>query len=329
MVLAGDIGGTKVNLASFSVVSGKLQTQAQASYPSSDFSCLEDALRRFLSEHSFSVEAAAFGIAGPVKRNAALLTNLRWNVQGDSVAKLLELAQVGLMNDLVANAFGIAALQPEDFEVLNAGEPDAEGNQAIISAGTGLGEAGLAWDGQRHLPVASEGGNTEFAPRTDLDVELFRYLRAQYGTVIWEYLLSGPGLYNIYRFLRDTNRSEESPALADEIRADEKAAPSVISRAALAHQSPRCELALELFVTYYGAEASHLALKYLATGGVFIGGGIAPKIIAKLKDGTFLKAFCQSRYRELLSAMPVKVILNDKTALLGAARFAGMQVGLQ
>lgn len=328
MILAGDVGGTKVNLATYELADGKLQARAMTSYPSRDFSNLEGALLKFLTEYPGPVTAAAFGIAGPVKRNAALLTNLRWQVAGSSVAKLLGVAQVGLMNDLVANAYGIAVLSAADFAVLNRGEVGAEGNQAVISAGTGLGEAGLAWDGTRHLPVASEGGNTEFSPRTDLDVELFHYLRAKFGPVIWEYLLSGPGQVNIYEFLRDTKRGEEPAWLAEELNQPGAVPAAIITRHALAKRSPLCEQAVELFVTYYGAESANLALKYLATGGVFLGGGIAPKIFERLKDGTFMKAFCASRYHDLLSGMPVKVILNDKTALLGAARFAVMQAGL-
>lgn len=329
MILAGDIGGTKVNLAAFELAGGKLAVHALAAYPSGDFSNLEDALRKFLGEHPVTVDAAAFGIAGPVKRNAALLTNLRWNVIGSSLAKLLGLSRVGLVNDLVANAYGIAGLPPEDLAVLNPGEPGAAGNQAVISAGTGLGEAGLAWDGARHLPVASEGGNTGFSPRTDLDVELFRYLRAQFGQVIWEHVLSGPGQVNIYNFLRDTKRGEEPAWLTEAFRQPGVSPAAVITRAALERKSPLCEQALDLFVTYYGAESANLALKFLATGGVFIGGGIAPRIITKLQDGIFMDAFGAGRYHDVLAAIPVKVILNDKTALLGAARFATMPAGHQ
>jgi glucokinase len=264
-----------------------------------------------------------------VKHNAALLTNLRWNVVGNSLAQLLGVPRVGLMNDLVANAYGIAALPPEDFFTLNPGEPNAEGNQAIISAGTGLGEAGLAWDGERHTPVSSEGGNADFSPRTELDVELWRHLRQQYPQVLWEYVLCGPATYTIYKFLRDVKRVEEPAWLAQEILADEKAAPVVITRAALEKKSPLCEQTLDLFVTYYGAEAANLALKYMANGGIFIGGGIAPKIITKLRDGSFMRAFIgEGRYRDYLAAIPVRVILNDKTALLGAARYAAMEGAL-
>ena len=329
MILAGDVGGTKINLSAFELAGGQLHSRASACYPSRDFANLEDALRKFLGENPVKVEAAAFGAAGPAKRNAILLTNLRWNLVGSDIARFLGIAQVGLVNDLVANAYGIAALAPEDFVVLNPGEADAEGNQAIIAAGTGLGEAGLNWDGQRHTPVASEGGNCDFAPRTELDMELLRHLQKQYPQVLWEFVISGYGMMNLYRFLRDTRRGEEPAWLAEEIRKDEKSAPAVITRAALEKKSPLCELTLELFVNYYGCEAANLALKYMATGGVFLSGGISPKIIEKLKDGTFMKAFIgQHRYKDYLAAIPVKVIMNEKAPLLGAARYAALQAGM-
>jgi glucokinase len=272
---------------------------------------------------------ACFGIAGPVKNGRSLLTNLRWTIDARDVAKALGGAEVWLMNDLQATAHGIAALLPEDFLTLNQGEPVADGNQAVIAAGTGLGEAGLVWGGARQVAVGSEGGNTDFSPRTEIDIELLRYLQERYEQVIWEFVISGFGLLNIYNFLRDTKRGEEPAWLAEEIRRDEKAAPAVITRNALEKKSPLCEAALDLFVTYYGAESMNLALKFLATGGVFIGGGIAPKITAKLQDGTFMRAFLGShRYRDLLQTMPVKVILNDKAALLGAARFAALEAGM-
>lgn len=329
MILAGDVGGTKINLAAFELADGQLLARASASYPSRDFANLEEALRKFLGENPVRVEAAAFGAAGPAKRNAILLTNLRWNLVGSDIARFLGVAQVGLMNDLVANAYGIAMLKPEDFVVLNPGEPEAEGNQAIIAPGTGLGEAGLNWDGTRHTPVASEGGNTDFAPRTELDIELLRYLQKQYPQVIWEYLISGYGTMSIYRFLRDTGRGEEPAWLAEEIGKDEKNAPAVITRAALEKKSSLCERTMELFMHYYGCEAANLALKYMATGGVFLSGGISPKIIELLKGGTFMKAFIgQHRYGDYLAAIPVKVIMNEKAPLLGAARYAAMQAGM-
>jgi glucokinase len=329
MILAGDIGGTKVNLAVFEVRQGRLNLLATDTYPSREHSGLEEVAGIFLSQHKVKASQACFGIAGPVKDGRSLMTNLRWVIDAQNAARTLGLENVWLLNDLQAAAHGIAVLPAEDFVTLNEGQPTTAGNQAIIAAGTGLGEAGLVWAGARQMAVGSEGGNTDFSPRTELDIELLRYLQKQYDQVIWEFVLSGFGLLNIYKFLRDTKRGEEPAWLAEEIRRDEKAAPIVISKYALEKKAAICETALDLFASYYGAETMNLALKLLATGGVYIGGGIAPKIIAKLQDGTFMRGFFGAhRYRELLQAMPVKVILNDKAALLGAARFAALEAGM-
>ena len=329
MILAGDIGGTKCNLAVFEVERGALALRAEQKYSSREHSNLEEIIRLFLGKHKFEHTHACFGIAGPVKNGRSLLTNLRWTIDAQAVAKEFALEKVSLLNDLQANAHGIAALPPEDFFILNKGEAVSDGNQCIIAAGTGLGEAGIIWNGNRRIAIASEGGNCDFAPRTELDMELLRHLQKQFGEVLWEHVLSGQGQVNIYNFLRDTKRGEEPAWLAEEFRKGELPPPAVITKNALAKKSPLCEAALDLFATYYGAEAMSLALKFLATGGVFVGGGIAPKIIEKLKDGSFMKGFLgQHRYHDLLVAMPVKVILNEKTALLGAARFAAMEAGL-
>lgn len=326
MILAGDIGGTKVNLASFEVKDQRLVAGVNATYPSREFSSLQEILKKFLAEHQLKVDYASFGIAGPVKRGRSHLTNLGWRVDVRELSNDLGFRYAWLINDLEANAYGIAALEPHDLYLLNAGEEGATGNAAIISAGTGLGEAGLFWDGHRHLPLACEGGHTDFAPRTDLDIALLQYLRQQFEKVSWERVLSGPGFVNIYNFLRDTGRGKEPAWLKDEIRGNDPAA--IITRAALQGRCELCVQTLDLFVRYYGAEASNLALKIMSTGGVYVGGGIAPKILEKLKDGTFMNAFTLTgRMHYLLEAMPVRIILNDKTALLGAARLAASQAG--
>jgi len=325
MILAGDIGGTKVNLAFFTE---HLRTAPEhlESYPSRDYGSLEEIVQKFLSERKLKAEYACFGIAGPVKHGRVAVTNLPWIVVDKDIKHALHLKHVWIINDLEANAHGVHGLTPGDFVVLNKGEEDAIGNAAIISAGTGLGEAGLFWDGNRHLPVASEGGHSDFAPRTDLDIELLNYLRKRFGQVDWEAVLSGPGQFHIYEFLRDVKGGKEPAWLATELRSEEP--PRVVTRAALEKKSDLCMRALDLFVDYYGAEAANLALKVLATGGVYIGGGIAPKIIEKLQDGSFMKAFVGAgRMKNLLAAMPVRVIMNDKTALIGAARFAAMKSG--
>ncbi|MBI3849740.1 MAG: glucokinase [Verrucomicrobia bacterium] len=326
MILAGDIGGTKVNLAFFEVAGQQVTQTVAGTYPSRQHASLEEIVREFLATHNLKVDYACFGIAGPVKKGRAQLTNLPWVVDVRVLTHELRLKHAWLVNDLEANAYGIAGLSPKDFVTLNQGDPEAKGNAAIISAGTGLGEAGLFWDGHRHLPLACEGGHSDFAPRTDLDVELFRHLRAQFGRVSWERVLSGPGAFNIYKFLRDTGRGEEPAWLTAELKNGDS--PSVITHAGLEGKCELCVQVLDLFVTYYGTEASNLALKIMSIGGLYVGGGIAPKIINKLMDGNFMKAFCAAgRMRELMEAMPVRVILNDKTALIGAARLAAAQAG--
>jgi glucokinase len=323
VILAGDIGGTNTRLAFVEDRDGRPVPVAEATFASREHASLETVLRQFVAARRLPVTRAAFGIAGPVKQGRCDATNLPWLVDARVVAQAIGLQRVGLINDLEANAWGIPALQPEDFAVLNQGEADAEGNAAIISAGTGLGEAGIYWDGRRHRPFATEGGHTDFAPRNHQEMELLEYLLRQFPRVSYERVVSGPGLVNIYRFLRDTGRGEEPSWLAETMGRQDPGA--VISEAALSGKSELCIQALDLFVSLYGAEAGNLALKLLATAGVYLGGGIAPKIIDKLRDPVFLNAFtAKGRLRPLLQAMPVRVILNPKTALLGAARFAAL-----
>lgn len=323
MILAGDIGGTNTRLAFFKTDGDRMQVVAEGILPSREHAGLEAALRKFVSLHPLPIDQACFGVAGPVRNGRCEATNLAWVVDARQVARELGLGTVGLINDLEANAYGIAALEAKDFFTLNAGAPDAEGNQAIISAGTGLGEAGLYWDGKAHQPFAAEGGHATFAPRNELEMELLRYLFAKYEHVSFERVVSGPGLVNIYMFLRDTGRGEEPPWLAEELRQPHPAA--AITQAALEGKSPLCAQVLDLFVSIYGSEAGNLALKVMATGGVFLGGGIAPRIFRTCKDTTFMEAFtAKGRMKPLLEAIPVQVILNDKTALLGAARCAAL-----
>lgn len=326
MILAGDVGGTKVNLAYFEVKDHGLTAGATATYPSRDHSGLAEIVREFIATQGLEVEYACFGIAGPVRREHAQLTNLPWIVDAHELTGVLGLKHVWLINDLEANAHGIAGLAPEDFVELNRGDTGAAGNLAIIAAGTGLGEAGLLWDGNRHLVIASEGGHADFAPRSDLDMELLRQMRERREPMEWESVLSGPGFFRIYRFLRETGRGEEPAWLNEQIAHADP--PAAITHAALAGKCELCVQTLDLFVNYYGAEAANLALKFLATGGVYLGGGIAPKIIQKLKDGSFMKAFIgNGRMKDLLASIPVRVIMNEKAPLIGAARFAAMRTG--
>jgi glucokinase len=272
------------------------------------------------------IDAAGFGVAGPVREGMVVATNLPWKVSASSLAQLLGIHRVALANDLEANAYGIAWLTPQDFDTLNPGAAGAQGPQAVIAAGTGLGEAGMYWDGKMHRPFSSEGGHADLAPSNELEDALVVYLRKRFGGhVSSERVLSGPGLKNVYDFLRDTGRGTEEPWLAEAMKKDDPSA--VVSRAALDGSSPLCSQAMDLFVSLYGAAAGNLALTFLATGGVFLGGGIAPKILPRLRGPIFLEAFLsKGRLRPLLEKIPVRVILNDRTALLGAARCAVLGV---
>jgi glucokinase len=324
MILAGDIGATNSRLAIFTEEGGGLESVVEATYASRDHANLETIVKAFVSAHDLPIDVACFGIAGPVRHGRSDTTNLPWDVDAQDLARALRLRSAGLLNDLEAHAYGIAMLAPDDFVTLNQGAVDASGNAAVIAAGTGLGEAGLYWNGQQHLPFAGEGGHTSFAPSDPLQIELLGFLSHEFGHVSWERVLSGPGLYNIYRFLRDTGRGEEPDWLTDKMQQLDPSA--VISQAALADTSALCRQALDLFVVLYGAEAGNMALKLMATAGVYVGGGIAPKIIQKLTDSTFMEAFvAKGRLKPLLQAIPVRIIMNDRVALLGAARFATLQ----
>jgi glucokinase len=318
VILAGDVGGTKTNVALFDP---DLTLLDERQFRSADHGGLEEIAVAFLAETGARPAAATFGIAGPVVAGRCQTTNLPWTVEAASLAREIGVPSVGLINDLEANAHGIAALSASDFLVLNEGAPGATGNAALIAAGTGLGEAGLYWDGSRHHPFASEGGHASFSPVGKLQLELLEYLDQELDHVSWERLLSGPGLVSVFRFLRDTGRGEEPAWLAESMRSGDAAA--AISKAALDATSPLCMKAVDLFVELYGAEAGNLGLKLLATGGVYIGGGIAPRIASRLVDGRFIAAFtAKGRMRDVVASMPVRVILNDRAALLGAARHA-------
>lgn len=323
MILAGDIGGTNTRLAFVDAAPGGMRILFEKTFPSRERTSLEAALDEFFSLHRAAFTRASFGIAGPVRNGRCEATNLPWVVDAKSVAKRLRLKRVGLINDLVANAYGIAMLRGKDFVTLNKGARNAQGNRALISAGTGLGEAGMLWDGAAHRPFASEGGHADFAPRNHLEMELLDHLMKRHGRVSYERLVSGPGLVNAYHFLRDTGKGKEPPWLAEQLRHGDPAA--VISRHALDGKSPLCIQALDLFVSVYGAEAGNLALAIMATGGVYLGGGIAPRIVSKLREPGFMNAFtAKGRLSPLLMDIPVRVIMNPKTALLGAARHAAL-----
>ncbi len=321
MILAADVGGTNTRLALFQESRGALMPAALEIYPSREFPSLGAAIEKFLLSRGAKVAAVCAGVAGPVEGGRVEATNLPWIVDAQEVSKALAGIPVKLLNDLEANAWGVGELAEPDFVVLNAGSPRASGNQAIIAAGTGLGQALMIADDARPRPIPAEAGHTDFAPRTDEEAELLKFLRRDFGRVSWERVVSGPGLFNIYRFLRDAKKMPEPEWLARDLKGEDPSA--AISKAAMEGRAEICSRALDIFVSAYGAQSGNWALSTLARGGLFIGGGIAPKIIAKLKEPPFMAAFLsKGRLRPLLEAMPVRVILNDQAALLGAARCA-------
>jgi glucokinase len=269
-----------------------------------------------------AVTAACFGVAGAVLGGQVKLTNLPWTANRARIAALLPAARISLVNDVQATGFGALHLGAEALHVLNAGAPPAEpGNVAVIAAGTGLGEGFLFWDGARYRPAASEGGHADFAPRSDAEIDLHRFLRERFGRVSYERILSGPGLASLYEFERARSGSAPSPALAARLAAGDPAA--AVTDAALAREDESCIAALDRFCEIYGAEAGNLALKVLATGGVFIAGGIAPRILPVLTKSAFLHAFtAKGRFGEMLARVPVKVVLETRVALIGAAHLA-------
>lgn len=323
MILAGDVGGTSTRLALYEA--GATQPIARQDCRSGDHGSLIEAVRAFPAWQSTVIEAACFGVAGPVRTGRVVMTNLPWVVDADQLRRDLGIAQVRVINDIEALAFGVARLGPGDLEVLQAGLPAASGHRAVIAAGTGLGEAILFHDGARHRPVATEGGHADFAPRDALEAELLAHLRTIHGRVSYERVLSGAGLVTLYRFLRDSGREVELAAIAQGMGERDPAA--IITAAAAAGECALCELTVPRFASIYAAEAGNLALKANATGGVFIGGGIAPNIIAHLRAPAFVESFRdKGRMRPLLEAMPLAVITNADAALLGAASVATSSV---
>jgi len=324
MILAGDIGGTNTRLAFYEGTPEHLKPVVIEVFPSRDHSGPGEIAQKFLAKHKQKPDAACFGIAGAVVDGHVETPNLPWVVDVHDLAKELQIAHVELVNDLLANAHGIALLKASDLVTLNPGVV-ASGNRALISAGTGLGEAGLLAVKSGYQPFPSEGGHADFSPHGEVQIDLLRYLMARYDHVSFERVLSGPGLFNIYQFLRDTGRGEEPGWLTDQLSQGDPSA--AIAKSALEGTSDIAVQALDIFVSIYGAEAGNLALKMVATGGMFVGGGIAPKIIRKLSSSAFMKSFtAKGRMSSLLQGIPVHVITNDKTALLGAGRVAALSL---
>jgi glucokinase len=318
LVIGADIGGTHSRFGLFERDGGQLTLQSTRVLSSGDFASLEEALSAALRQLEVEPDAAGFGVPGPVREGRARITNLPWVVDTAKLSAVLGGRPARLLNDLEAQAWGIRWLGPDDLVELQPGRPGAAGNQAIISAGTGLGEAGLLWDGQTHHPFATEGGHADFGPGSALETELWAHLASAHGHVSWERLVSGPGLVNIFAFLLGRADSAASVEASELLSATDPAA--AIAEAALAGHCRLCAQALELFVALYGAEAGNLALKTMATGGLYLGGGIAPKMLEALRQGRFLQRFTdKGRFAELLRSIPVRVIVSPYTALFGAA----------
>jgi glucokinase len=320
MILAGDVGGTKVHLALYDFIDGELKHSRDQRFPAKEYSGLEEIVKEFIVTEK--VSAACFGVPGPVREGRLRLTNLPWTLDSRELSAHLEIDYVFLINDLQANGYGIAELSAEQVYTLSEGDARQIGNRALISAGTGLGEAFLIWDGRDYVPYPSEGGHSDFAPRNEDEIDMLRYLMQKYsGRISFERVVSGQGITNCYEFLREVRGVEEPAWLAERLAAEDPNA--VITELAMAAKSEICEKALNLFVSAYGAEAGNLALKVLSVGGLYVGGGIAPRILEKLKDGAFMKAFSdKGRLSQLLLHMPVRVILESRTALIGAAAYA-------
>ena len=320
-ILAGDVGGTKTDLGLFKYSAGTLELVREHRYATAKFDSLEAVCAEFLGAGA-TVNAACLGVPGPIIDGRAHATNVPWELSSAALSRVLKGVPVRLLNDLAAIAHGMVNLKPAEFVVLHRAEnPPAHGNIAVIAAGTGLGESSLVWEGDRYYAVASEGGHSDFAPHDAEQIELLRSLAAEFGHVSYERVLSGPGLWNIYKFLRRESHAEEPAWLSAQIAAGD--ASAAVSEAAIAGRDPVCVHALTMFCDIYGSEAANLALKVLALGGVYLGGGIAPKILPMLTNGTFVRGFlAKGRLNEILKRIEVRVSLNPAAGLLGAAHVA-------
>ncbi len=320
-ILAGDIGGTKASLATLRVVGRELVFVRSQRYPSAGYAGLNAILREYLAEDERPILAACFGVPGVVKDGRGKPTNLSWGVDAEEISEEFEIPHVSLLNDLAANAYGLSHLKPTDFAIIQKGTPDATGNRSVVSPGTGLGEAGIFWDGQRYHVWACEGGHTDFAPRNELEIALLEHLLKQFGHVSIERVASGMGIENIYKFLRDTGRGKELPAVAAAMKTTDS--NRVISHHAEFGTCPMCVQTLEMFSACLGAEAGNMALKTMSLGGVFLGGGLPAKLLRHLQGVGFLHAFNdKGRMSSLTEKIPVVVVMNDDTAVIGAGYYA-------
>jgi glucokinase len=327
MILAGDVGGTKVHLALYNFAGGRLAEVRDHKFPASEYACLDDVVKAFLAQNTGEKEdivAACFGCPGPVRDGRLKLTNLPWTLDARDLQKSLGIEHIFLINDLEANGYGIPELAPEKVFTLHEGDAKSVGHRGLVSAGTGLGEALLIWDAktQKHTPIPSEGGHCDFSARNEREIALLKYLQRELkGRVSFERVVSGLGIKNVYAFLRDDQKMEEPKWLAERMANEDPNA--VIGTCAEEGSAEICRETLRIFASAFGAEAGNLALKVLAMGGIYLGGGIAPKILKTMQDGEFTKAFLdKGRLLPMLQAMPVRIILDDTCALLGAAAYA-------
>ena len=323
LILAGDIGGTKTELAIFTLDPADQKPLVQKTFPSVNYAALEPIVAEFLAETHLKPVRACFGVAGPVVKGQATITNLPWIIDEQNLAAAFGFSPVCLINDLVAVANAVPQLRPADLHTLNAGQPVRGGAIAVVAPGTGLGEAYLTWDGVHYRAFASEGGHGDFAPTTDLEIEMLKYLRTKFDHVSFERVGSGMGLPNIYDFLKNSGYAPEPDWLAQQLAQAADLTP-IIVKAALQPEEP-VELALttvKMFVSILGTEAGNMALKVLASGGVYLGGGMPLRLLSLFNQANFMDSFLRKgRFSQLLAQMPVHIILNPKAAILGAASY--------
>jgi glucokinase len=321
IVLAGDMGGTKTNLSFYRATDSGLEALESKRYASDDYPSSIDVLKQFLTDTKQSaVDRICLGVAGPVLNKKVELTNIGWSVDTAEMRRQLGIEKVALINDLEATAYGLAGLGPEDFITIHPGKT-GNGNMAIIAPGTGLGEGGLYWSGKNHYPFPTEGGHAGFAPRTETDIELLKYLQKKHEVVSWEHLVAGPAIPDIYRFLRDSKKHKEPGWLTEAIK-DEEEAPAAISKAAIEQKDNCCVETMQYFVRYLAYESANLVMKIKATGGLFLGGGVPHKIAPLLQDKSFFEHYLDcDRMQHLLENVPIRIVKNDKTGLIGAAYY--------
>jgi glucokinase len=320
-ILAGDIGGTKTRLGLFKAGQNRHILNVMETYASQEYKSLETIIKDFLHKYPVNIRSACFGVAGPVLNGKCRITNLTWTISASRIKNRFSFSEVRLINDLTATALSIPALSSRELHPLNRVRLKQRSNIGLVAPGTGLGQALLIHYKGEYVPVSSEGGHVDYAPTNDMEVELWRFLGQRYGHASVERVLSGPGLHDIFLWLKNSGRYKEPAWLVQEFRKTDPV--RVISQTALAHKAPICGKALEIYISIMGAVSGNLALTAMTTGGMYLGGGIPPKILPALKGGIFMASFVdKGRFRHILEKIPVRVIMNDQAALLGAARYA-------